>query len=244
MEHYRLILEYDGTSYHGWQYQPNLITIQGIVEDRLSQITKEQIRVRAAGRTDAGVHAKGQVISFFTNRSFPPDAFLKGLNSLLPQDIVVREAESVSPAFDSRYSAKAKLYCYYIDSSRIPSPFWCRYSLHIPFKLNFESISTGANYLVGQHDFTAFRASTCSAKNPVRTIEFIRLEPRHNIMRIAIKADGFLHYMARNIVGTLIEVGRGKLLPEDIYTILLEGKREKAGPTAPACGLFLQEVFY
>ena len=263
----RLLIEYDGTNYHGWQSQasPNREagdlhqTIQGTIEDVLSGITKHPENVVAAGRTDAGVHATGQVIHFKTTLHINESSWIKAINSLLPADIVVKKAEYVPEEFHARFDAKSKVYRYIILNSGLPSAFQRNYVWHIKQHLNISLMRAASQYLIGHHDFSSFRASDCSAKSPVKTLDRLEIDeislenaasgtelnsvPKHVVL-LTFEARSFLQHMVRNIVGTLAEVGRGKISPPDIKTILEKRDRRYAGPIAPPQGLYLTEVRY
>jgi len=244
MRNLKLILAYDGTGYHGWQRQPAKKTLQGVLEAKLGQILAEPVRVWAASRTDAGVHAWTQVVNFTTQRHIPSMGLLRGLNSMLPQDIVIKEVCEVEPSFQARFCAKRKKYVYRILQAPYPSPFERHYAWYIPYPLALEPMQEAAGHLVGTHTFTSFQGSGCGAKNPIRTVYELTLSKSEHILNITIRADGFLRHMVRNIVGTLVEVGRGRLTPEDVGHILAAGDRTLAGPTAPPQGLYLAEVEY
>lgn len=244
MRNIKMILEYDGTDYHGWQIQDREPTIQEIIEDRLKSITKETIRTISSGRTDAGVHALGQVINFYTKSSMDNLSFLKAINSLLPRDIAVKEVMDVPLDFHARFSAKSKSYKYLILNSPIRNAFYERYSWHIPYRLDLELMKEASDYIEGTHDFSTFRASSCGARNPIRTILGSNIERIENLIEITIEANAFLQYMVRNIIGTLIEVGRKKIRPIDLKLLIEKKDRKKAGSTSPPHGLFLLSVSY
>jgi len=251
----RLTIEYDGTDYGGWQVQPNAVTIQEVIENALRRITGETVRLAAAGRTDAGVHALGQVAAFSTRSSHSPGVFLKALNSMLPRDIRISEAIEVEEGFHPRYDARSKRYIYLIDLSEVQSPFLYRYAWHIPFSLDISAMKEASRCLLGRHDFSSFRGSGCGAKSSVRTIisfgvgvienpEILGLSFRGRLLRIGVEGDAFLRHMVRNIVGTLVEIGRGKIAPGEMSGIMEGADRRLAGPTAPARGLFLERIDY
>jgi len=271
MRNIKLTVAYDGTDYHGWQIQPDLPTIQGLLVDVLSRITQEQVELNGAGRTDAGVHAWGQVANFHTASGLSPIDFARALNALLPPAIRVRSAAEVSPDFHARWSAKAKTYRYSIDRSQVPSPFRFRYALHHPYTLDFDAMSAAAKCFEGEHDFTTFAASTGSdeddrERNVVRTInrseliagpaECEALEaaeaqllsaqsyPGHGEWIYVVRGQSFLRNMVRRIVGTLLEVGRGRIQPTEIPALFELRDRSRSGPTAPAHGLCLVSVDY
>ena len=259
----KLLIEYDGTNYHGWQRQssPNREagdlhqTIQGTIEDVLSGIIKHPAKAVAAGRTDAGVHATGQVMHFKTTLQISESSWVKAINSLLPADIVVRKAEYVFEDFHARFDAKSKVYTYFILNSALPSAFQRNYVWHIKQPLNISLIREASQYLIGHHDFSSFRASDCGAKSPVKTLDRIEVENQSgtefnsvpsdaHVVILTFEARSYLQHMVRNIVGTLAEVGRGKFSPTDIKTILEKKDRRYAGPIAPPQGLYLSEVRY
>lgn len=242
----KLTVEYDGTNYHGFQKQAGrqLATIQELLEDRLSILTKETIQVTAAGRTDAGVHALGQVVNFMTSVNIPMSKFPLAINSLLPKDIVVKQAEIVPTEFNARFSPVSKTYRYTIYNSRIPSVFLRNYAYHVPVILDVDNMKLAARQMVGRHDFRSFCASGSSAKTFTRNLMDIEVVRQQDVITIEATADGFLYHMVRIIVGTLVEVGKGKLSPTQITDIISAKRREAAGPTAPPQGLCLLKVVY
>jgi len=247
MANIKVTIAYDGTNYHGFQEQRRTAyqTVQGVLEERLSRLAKKEIRVIGAGRTDAGVHARGQVINFDPGGwPIPPKKVAYALNSLLPGDITALESVEVPESFHSRFSAVAKTYRYVINNGKRHSPFLRLYSYHIPRLLDLEAMRSGARHLLGEHDFSAFRAQGTPVKTTVRTLYEIRLSRENELVYIDIKADGFLYHMARMITGTLIRVGLGKLDPEEVADILASRDSLKGGPTAPARGLFLERIEY
>jgi len=245
MRNIKLTIEYDGTGYHGWQIQPNYPTIQGVLQEKIGVITGERISLIASGRTDAGVHALGQVANFRTDRRISLCAIKRGVNSLLPDDIAIRRAEAVSDDFHARFSAKSKLYEYRIFSSLVPSPIERKFSWHVSRRLDLKGMRKAAQMLLGTHDFSSFRSAHSDNLNPVRTLMALEIRERRNHMiSIRMRADAFLKQMVRNVVGTLVDVGRGKMDPENLGEILDARDRTKAGMAAPPCGLFLIEVEY
>jgi tRNA pseudouridine38-40 synthase len=240
----KLLLEYSGTRYHGWQLQPHAVTVQGRLEACLARITNGPVRLHAAGRTDAGVHALGQVAHFDTVSTMALPALVRGMNSLLPQDIVVRRAEEVPGDFHARYSARRKLYAYIVHNHSIPSALRALYAWHVPQPLDLSAMRTAARVLIGRHDFSAFRAASCTVRSPWRCLMCLRITRHAERLVFALCADGFLRHMARNIVGTLVAIGRGRIAADAMPTILRSGQRQQAGPTAPAHGLFLVRVGY
>lgn len=241
----KLLIAYNGTRYHGWQVQPETATVQGALESCLSRITNAPVRLQAAGRTDAGVHALGQVAHLDTASGITASALLRGLNSLLPDDIAVRRAVDVTADFHARYGAASKTYVYQIHSHRVPSAFHAPFAWHVPQGLDVPAMTHASQLLLGRHDFSAFRgASRFDTRRPVRFLHRLTLRRRSTRLFFLLRADGFLYHMARNIVGTLVAVGRGAIPPEAVAAMLQAGKRELAGPTAPAHGLFLAHVSY
>ncbi len=241
----KLTLEYDGTNYQGWQVQPKGETIQGVIEEKLTQLTGEPVRVVGSGRTDAGVHALGQVAHFKTKSQLDLGTIQRALNSLLPPDILVRAAEEVEEAFHARRGAKSKIYEYRIWNRPLRSVFCRLYAWHVPQKLDLREMRKAARCLVGEHDFSSFQSVGSPKRTAVRRV--IRAEWKRNregLLLFEIEANGFLKQMVRAIVGTLVEVGKGKLDSKGFERILESKDRKKAGPTAPALGLFLKEVTY
>jgi tRNA pseudouridine38-40 synthase len=245
MENFRIIVEYDGTAYHGWQRQKADRTIQGEIEKALTTMTGKPVSLAGSGRTDAGVHAIGQTASFSSDAGLSPDIYLKGLNSLLPDDILIRVCESMVPVFHARYDARSKLYQYRILNRDMPSILERHYVWHIRQRLSLEAMQKATTYFVGEHDFKAFEGTGSPRTSTVRhVIRAGMRQTRDNQILFDIEADGFLRYMVRNIVGTLVDVGKGRILGEDVKEILLSGDRSLAGATAPAKGLFLMQVNY
>ena len=239
------MLEYEGTRYSGWQFQTNHVSIQGVLEDKLYKITKKKTRVIGSGRTDAGVHAEGQVAHFQTSSSMKLGEILKALNSLLPPDIVVKKVEEAKPDFHAQISATRKTYRYTILNRDYPSALQGRVSHYIATPvLNVTAMRKAARCLVGQKDFKSFQSSGCTAKTTVREIYRLSIAKEDDFIRITVDGSGFLKYMVRIIVGTLIEIGWGKMPPEQMQKILKSKNRLLAGPTAPSRGLCLVKVVY
>jgi len=245
MRNIRLLLEYDGAGYHGWQRQKNALTIQEVVETALAKLTGAPVKLLGSGRTDAGVHARGQVANFHTSSHIPLKAFYAGLNSLLPRDIAVLDAAEAPPDFHARKSARAKTYEYVILNRREPSPLNRRYAWVVREALDLSAMDRAAALLSGEHDFSAFRASGGRPGHGVREVSAAAWhQGEEGRLRFVITANGFLRGMVRSLVGTMVEMGRGKRPPEDLRGLLESRDRAAAGPTAPAQGLFLVEVLY
>ncbi|MDD5085588.1 MAG: tRNA pseudouridine(38-40) synthase TruA [Candidatus Omnitrophica bacterium] len=240
----KLVLEYDGTNYCGFQRQKNANSIQGSLERILSRLCNEKIRVIGSGRTDSGVHAEGQVANFYTTSRIPCKQFLRALNGLLPEDISVHEATEAKPSFHARFGAKRKLYRYRVLVSPVPSALMRNFVYHVTIPLNLSLMRKGARLLQGRHDFRSFQAKADGVKTSVRTIWRFSITKKGNLIDFLIEADGFLYNMVRNIVGTLLLVGAGKLSLGALGEILTARDRRKAGPTAPPEGLTLLKVFY
>jgi tRNA pseudouridine38-40 synthase len=240
----KLTVEYEGTAYVGWQVQLNGLSIQGELERALSTMLKQPVRITGAGRTDAGVHAEGQVASFKTERGVPLKAFVAGTSALLPKDISVRHAEERGARFDARRSALGKRYRYTIVNRPSRAPLARRFAWEVFQPLDVEAMRAAAAGLVGTHDFSAFRASDCQAQTVVRELRRLEVERAGERIQIEVEATAFLKHMVRNIVGTLVEVGLGRRTVQSVAQVLAEKKRELAGVTAPAHGLCLVEVFY
>jgi tRNA pseudouridine38-40 synthase len=241
---FKLIVEYDGSDYHGWQIQPNGRTIQLLLEEAVARFSGETVRVAAAGRTDAGVHAAGQVVSFVLQAPRAPDVVQRALNALTPRDISITSVEEVGDDFDPRRAARSRVYVYRIWNARWPSPFWRRYAWHVARPLDCDAMRAAAATLIGEHDFSAFQAAGCDADNPVRRVLRSELERREPLITYTIEATAFLRHMVRNVIGTLVEVGGGERAPSDLPRLLATRDRAQAGPTAPACGLCLKWVSY
>jgi len=242
-----LKLSYDGTNFSGFQLQTdNIPTIQGVLEAALRRLYKQPLRVFAAGRTDAGVHARGQVVTYRAPFFIPVEKLPLAINSLLPPEIVVWGAEEVSPKFHPRYSASRKYYSYTIDRAPFPQVMERRYAWHYPYFLDVEAISKGGAWLTGRHDFSAFCAQGSKVSSTVRTIYRISVDNMadQQLLRFTFEGDGFLYKMVRLMVGSLIRVGRGRLQPEDLGEALAGRQPRAAGPAAPPQGLCLEKVEY
>jgi tRNA pseudouridine38-40 synthase len=250
MRNIRLIVAYDGTDFHGWQLQPDAPTIQGCLEDALRKLTGTSVPVCGSGRTDAGVHALHQVANFHIDSAIPCARFVKALNDLLPPTVRIKDASEVPPEFHARYDVLRKTYRYRIVTTPVCSPLLWRFVCHYPYPLDRVRMTQAVAFLEGEHDFTSFAAAGAEddddAKSRVRVIFRSRLlwRPNSSMLVYEVTGKGFLRYMVRNIVGTLIEVGRGRLVPGDIPGILAACDRTQAGPTAPAQGLCLMNVEY
>lgn len=246
MRNIKLILEYDGANYHGWQSQAGSgnRTLQQTLEEVLVAVAKEPIRTISSGRTDAGVHALGHVVNFSTNAGLPPAVWALALNRLLPQDIRVLSSEEVPPDFHARFSATGKTYVYRILNRKPASALDRGRVWHVERKLNLSAMRRAAAVLLGRHDFSSFRGSGCGAKTAIRNLRNITIKKTGDRITISLEADAFLMHMARNLVGMLVEAGVGRFSPSEVKSILRARDRTKAGKTAPACGLYLQEVYY
>lgn len=240
----KLTIEYDGTNYHGWQIQPNGPSIQSVLEQAISTFVGTPTRVIGSGRTDAGVHALGQVANFFTDKDADRHRILRGLNALTPPDITIKDVEFVPDSFDARHDGRSRIYEYCILNRSTPSPFYLNRALHIHESLDIVAMCEAIFCLLGEHDFTSFRAAGCEATHPVRKVYRTTLEQRAELLVYTIEATAFLRHMVRNIVGTLIEVGKGLRTAQSFSELLKARDRTKAGPTAPPHGLFLVEVKY
>jgi tRNA pseudouridine38-40 synthase len=245
MRNIKLTIEYDGTNYQGWQIQAKGPTIQGMIEEKLALLVGETIHLVGSGRTDAGAHALGQVANFKTWSQMDVRSIQRALNSLFPTDIVIKSVEEVEENFNARKQSKSKIYEYRILNRPIRSAFHRRYAWHIPQKLNLREMKKAAQSLTGEHDFSSFRSVGSPTRTAIRKV--IRAEwkrSRDGLICFEIEANGFLKQMVRAIVGTLVEVGKGKISVGEFQIILESRDRKKAGPTAPAHGLFMKEVKY
>lgn len=247
-ENYRnlkMIIAYEGTEYAGFQRQKSgILTIQETLENAIFQITGEKSNLIGAGRTDAGVHAKGQVVNFKSSTHLETTPLLKALNAVLPKDIVIRDVCETDSEFHSRYSAKSKTYLYRIYIHALRPLFERNFVYHYRYQLDFDLMSQVAALIEGTHDFQCFQASGSVVKSTIRTVNYCRLSKKESEIRLYINADGFLYHMVRNIVGTMLVVGSKRITVAEFVDIVKTGERQKAGPTAPAGGLCLEEVFY
>ena len=239
-----MVISYDGTKYCGWQIQPHSPSIQGVIQKALLTAIREPISITASGRTDAGVHAIGQVAHFETKKQLNLNSLLYSLNGILPKEIRIRSIEAIDENFHARYSAKAKIYRYYINLSSTQSPFQYPFSTHIHSHLDLVLMKSALQHFIGTHNFSSFSSSGCGSNDPVKTLFYIEIVPNHEGIYIEVCGNGFLYKMVRNIVGTLIEIGQKKRLPSDIPKLILTKTRSLSGPTAPSKGLFLYEVQY
>jgi tRNA pseudouridine38-40 synthase len=245
MKNFKITIEYDGSAYHGWQRQATGRTIQGEIESALAIMTGNRISVTGSGRTDAGVHALNQTANFKCVTSLSPEIFLKGLNSLLPKDIVITSCESVPDKFHARYDVKSKTYHYRLLNRLLPAAIYRQYAWHIRKKLDLKTMQNALSCITGRHDFKAFEGSGSPRADSIRCItavDLIRTDDEYLVLKFV--GDGFLKFMVRNIVGTLVDVGLGKITPDDFKQILASKNRNLAGITAPAHGLFLVDVKY
>lgn len=240
----KLTVAYDGSAYHGFQKQPGLVTVQGVLEEVLCKLCGEEISTFGSGRTDANVHALGQIVTLKTNGRIPIRNIVRASASLLPADIVVINAEEMPDGFHARFSAKGKRYQYRLVVNEIDSPFLVKYAWQIREKVNIQNMNKAAEYLLGSHDFSAFRSSGSVDNDPVRTIYKAHWEEKGGEYLFAIEGDGFLYHMVRNIVWSLVQVGIGKRTPEDFLAELNSKRTEFLNEPAPPQGLYLDKVFY
>ncbi len=240
----RLLIEYDGTDFAGWQRQDGQRTIQGCLEDAFCTMTGQPVCVRGAGRTDAGVHAQGQVASVQLVSRIPALGFLRGLNSNLPRDIAVLDVSDVGPDFNARFGARGKIYRYQIWNHPVRSPARRRDSWHVFAPLDVHAMRDGATLFLGEHDFRAFRAADCDRKSTVRLIRRFDVRRQGGLIALEVEGTAFLKNMVRILTGTLVAVGHGKMPRQTILDLFASGDRTRAGMTAPACGLSLVKVIY
>lgn len=244
MRNIKLILEYDGSNYLGWQKQKVGDTIQQTLEKAIFNLIGEKIDVTGSSRTDTGVHAKGFVANFKTNSKIPGDKFREAINHKLPEDIIILESLEVDEGFHSRYDSKGKTYSYSILNRDIASPILRNYSYHVKKRLDVEAMKEACRYFIGTYDFSAFKSSGSSVKTSVRTIYDLHIEENDDIIKVYVSGDGFLYNMVRIIVGTLIMVGFNKINPKSIQEIICDKDRTKAGACVPSRGLVLEKVYY
>lgn len=247
---FKLLIQYDGTDFHGWQVQDGQRTVQGELERVLSLLNDAPVFVCGSGRTDAGVHAEGQVANIKITKSFTPEKLRAAINGNLWRDLRVLTVEKVEPDFHARFSAKGKTYVYRVVNAPVISPFWTRYAHHESRPLDVNRMNQAARFFLGEHDWTAFSSAQSDSENKVRTVSDFTVESHWNVQANAsviefrIRGEGFLRYMVRSIAGTLLEVGRGEKDFDTIQTAIVSGDRDLAGATAPAHGLTLQKVYY
>lgn len=240
----RLVVEYDGTDFCGWQRQDGQRTVEGCLEEAFKIMTGQAVLVRGAGRTDAGVHAEGQVASVELASRIPSLGFLRGLNSNLPPEIAVLDVEDVAASFNARHSARGKIYRYKVWNHPVRSPALARHVWHVYDPLDTHAMREAAAVFIGEHDFRAFRSSDCDRKNTIRIIRRFDVRRDGALLSFEIEGTAFLRNMVRILAGTLVAVGKGKMPIDHIVTLLTSGDRTQAGVTAPACGLTLVKVIY
>ena len=244
MPTYRLVVEYDGSAFHGLQYQPALRTVAGALEDALTRLFHEPVKIAAAGRTDAGVHATGQVVSFTSERAFPIERLVLAINGNVPFDVVVRDAAVVRDGFSARFEARERIYEYLVQSRGFPSALWRRRAWHVPRAIDDQRFLAAAEPLVGTHDFISFCGDPPASGGTTRDLHAIELTRRGDLLRVTLRGKGFLHHMVRVVVGTLVECATG-YRDVDFAGLALEARRRSAaGATAPAHGLYLAGVRY
>lgn len=245
MKNIKLVIEYDGKDFNGWQKQPNKLNIQGEIERAIQEITgEEKIELIASGRTDAGVHALGQVANFKTKTKIPVEKLAIAINSKLKKSVIIKSAQKVEERFHSRYNCKEKTYRYVINNSSQGSAIFRNLEYHFPVKLNIEAMKSAIKFFEGEHDFKGFKSSGTSSNNSIRTIYKAEIKQENDQILIELTGNGFLYNMVRIISGTLVDVGLGKIKPDEIINIINSGDRTKAGKTLPSHGLFLVEVKY
>lgn len=240
----RLTIEYDGTDFSGWQRQIGQRTVQGLLEEKLQELLREPVQLRGAGRTDAGVHAEGQVATLAITSNIPTGGLLRGLNTILPPDLAVVEVAEAASDFDARFSARGKIYRYRIWNHFVRSPKHARATWHVRRPLDVDAMRAAARLLCGEHDFRGFRASDCDRRNTVRLIRRCEVSRQGALVDIEVEATAFLKNMVRILAGTLADVGRGKRDVAQVLRALETGDRTAAGVTAPAAGLTLVRVIY
>ncbi|PLT31359.1 tRNA pseudouridine(38-40) synthase TruA [Peribacillus deserti] len=245
MERFKCKIMYDGTHFSGYQVQPEKRTVQGVIESVLTKLHKgTHIRISASGRTDAGVHARGQIIHFDSPLQIPEENWLKAMNTLLPDDISVVQISRADPGFHSRFDASGKEYRYFVSLGTVRDPFRRNYSYQAGFKLDYEAMNESVKHLIGTHDFTSFCSAKTEVEDRVRTIRTIEFVESGDELMFRFVGNGFLYNMVRILVGTILEVGTGRKRPSEMKEILEKKDRSCAGKTAPGHGLYLWEVFY
>lgn len=244
MRNIKLTIEYEGTNYSGWQIQENAITIQEKLEEALEKITGEKVKLVGSGRTDAKVHALGQVANFLTKSSIPGEKYKYALKFLLPEDITIVDSQEVDLDFHARFDATKKTYKYMVYNGELPRAIYRNFSYHVPYPIDIDKMLYASRYFIGTHDFATFMAANSEVNSTIRTIYDITIVRKNELIEFTIEGNSFLRNMVRIIVGTLLYVGFGKIDKEQISKIILDKKREGAGPTVPPQGLFLEKVFY
>ncbi|OOM81746.1 tRNA pseudouridine synthase A [Clostridium puniceum] len=244
MRNIKLIIEFDGSNFSGWQRQPKGRTVQKEIEMAIFKATGEETMINGSSRTDAGVHARDMVANFFTNSTIPGEKFREAINTRLPEDVSIIKSEEVEEDFHARYSSKGKTYSYTIINRYERLSLGHQYLYHCKYNLNVDEMREACKYFIGTHDFKAFMSPGSSIKTTTRTIQELYIEQKGHRIKIFITADGFLYNMVRIIVGTLIKVGNGKLKAEDMENIIKERNRKQAGMCVPPNGLILEKVFY
>lgn len=244
MGRYLLKIAYDGTAYHGWQVQPNGITVQAVLCEKMAQLLKEPVNITGCSRTDAGVHANEFYCHFNTDKVLPKTAYINGLNAVLPKDIAVLDCSAVNDDFHARYSAKGKNYIYKFFDGKVPNPFLRNYALFVPQKIDVELMNKFCENFIGEHDFVGFSSSKRTVTDTVRNVYECSAERSGDIVTLSITANGFLYNMVRIVAGTALNAAYGKFNPSDTEKIILSGDRNAAGPTLPPQGLYLNKVFY
>lgn len=244
MRNIKLTISYDGTDFHGFQTQPNLRTVQGTLQARLEEVVGHPVSIIGSGRTDAGVHARAQIVNFHTSSRVPVEKWPIVCNVKLPNDLVVQDAVEVPEDWHARFSARGKVYRYQLDRSAFPDVFTRKYAYHYPYPICVERMIEAATHLVGRHDFTSFCAANTPVEDKVRMLHAVDLREEGHLLSVTCRGEGFLYNMVRIIVGTLLDVGRGKIEPGEIPDILLARDRKRAGVTAPAHGLTMWQVLY
>lgn len=240
----KLTIEYDGTSFCGWQIQLNGVSVQGTITEAIKKITGEDVKLIGSGRTDSGVHAEGQIAHFDTNSSVPPEKFASALNAVLPDDVKIRKSEKAADDFNARFSAKRKTYEYRMYVSEYSKPLKCRYAVWVNYPLDVKKMNDAAQAFVGTHDFRCFLAANSSVESTVRTIYRAEVGKRGDEIVFSVTGNGFLYNMVRIMAGTLVAVGGGKITAEDVEKIINGKDRNAAGKTMPACGLTLKSAEY
>lgn len=240
----KITVEYDGTPFCGWQIQRNGESIQGVLERAASTLFGGAVRITGSGRTDAGVHALGQVANFFVDQEYDLFRIARGLNALTPAEITIKEVSIVPDSFDARRDGRSRIYEYRVLNRLTRSPFYLNRAWHVHESLDLATMREAIPRLLGEHDFSSFRAAGCDAAHPVRKVYRTALEERSDLLVFTIEATAFLRHMVRNIVGTLVQVGRGLRTPQSFSHLLAARDRTQAGPTAPPHGLYLVEVKY